>query len=135
SACAPLGGPVPVLSAFGGAPVAGNSSFGLVVSNAPAGVAGLLLIGGSTTNWAGVPLPIPLGSLGLPGCALQVAPGAILPFVTSNASDQVGAARIPLPVPPAPALSGIFVAAQAFVNDPVRLALGSATRAFAITLP
>ena len=38
----------------------------------PAGSVVLLAFGWSRTNWLGVPLPLPLGVIGMPGCSLLV---------------------------------------------------------------
>ncbi|HEU4419170.1 MAG TPA: hypothetical protein VFT55_09545, partial [Planctomycetota bacterium] len=41
-------------------------------SGTPAGSVVLLAFGWSRTNWLGVPLPLPLGSIGMTGCNLLV---------------------------------------------------------------
>lgn len=41
-------------------------------SGTPAGSVVLLAFGWSRTNWLGVPLPLPLGAIGMPGCNLLV---------------------------------------------------------------
>jgi len=42
----------------------------------------LLLLGTSRTSWSGLPLPLPLAGLGMPGCELSVAPELSLMFPT-----------------------------------------------------
>lgn len=42
----------------------------------------VLVVGGSSTSWRGVPLPVDLGFLGSAGCALRVSCDVTIPFPT-----------------------------------------------------
>lgn len=68
-------------------------------------------LGASRTSHRGVPLPLDLGGVGMPGCELQ----ASLDFVA-----HVGVLGIPgrLPIPADPALIGARFYAQSFVTAP-----------------
>jgi hypothetical protein len=52
------------------------------ITNLPPNSAALLMIGTSWTQWAGVPLPLGLAGIGMPGCDIATAPDVILPFPT-----------------------------------------------------
>jgi hypothetical protein len=47
-----------------------GSTLNLDYSQLPASSAGLLIFGLQTQSWGGLPLPLPLDALGMPGCAL-----------------------------------------------------------------
>ncbi|NRA97677.1 MAG: hypothetical protein HRU14_15890 [Planctomycetes bacterium] len=88
----------------------GRTDFGLLVTGAPVGAPGWLVIGFSNTTWAGGPLP---HSLGPTGCDLLVALDIMLPII----ADATGDAFVTLPIPDDPALIGLEAYAQAgFVN-------------------
>ncbi len=137
SGCPQSNGDVPVLSAFGGQPTAitGNPAFGFVVSNAPPGVPGVLVVGGSMASWGGTSLPLSLSSAGLPGCSLFVSPDVLIPFTTSTGVASHGSKWLSLPVPVAPSLVGARLAFQAYAAASTASALpGAVTRAVSIAL-
>ncbi|MEM7201350.1 MAG: hypothetical protein AAF628_13855 [Planctomycetota bacterium] len=68
----------------------------------------VLLVGGSKTSWAGLPLPTSLSVLGVPSCFLNVSPNVVLPSVLGPRARFVAA----VPVPGAPALVGKEVHVQ-----------------------
>lgn len=68
----------------------------------------LFATGASNTQYGGVPLPIDLGIVGLPGCSLLVAPD-LLDLRTATA----GAATRPIALPANPALVGVQLFHQA----------------------
>lgn len=68
----------------------------------------LFASGGSNTQYGGVPLPIDLGVLGLPGCSLFVAPD-LLDLRTAAG----GAATLTIVLPANPALAGVQLFHQA----------------------
>ncbi|MBK8974599.1 MAG: hypothetical protein IPM29_01610 [Planctomycetes bacterium] len=109
--CASAGGP-PVLAFAGGAPAMAQS-FTLRTSALPVGSRPTVLIGGSDTWWNG-PLPLDLGSIGLPGCWLLVAPDGQVHFppTTATAFD----ARFVVPADPS--LSGLGLFAQTAAVGP-----------------
>jgi hypothetical protein len=76
-----------------------------------------LLVGFANTTSPFGPLPLDLGPLGMPGCALRVSPDVAVPL-------RAGAARATLPIPANPALIDLLVHVQAVVADPAANALG-----------
>jgi len=72
-----------------------------------------LMAGASTTTWAGVPLPLDLGLLGMGGCLLYVAPDVVI-----GTAATAGAADWALRVPDDPSLLGEALHAQALAPDP-----------------
>jgi len=105
---------VPTLAVPGGLPYLGNASFALSVQTLPAFAPTTLFVGSSNTTFlTGIPLPIPLGGLGLPGCEFLTSADAI--FVLS--ANAAGVASLPLPLPVAPALLGASAYVQALILD------------------
>jgi hypothetical protein len=85
-------------------PNIGMSSLGtpgvrIHLSNAPAGSLAVLLLGLSTTNHHGVPLPASLDHLGLPGCSLRTSIELMCTAITGAAASATGHASIDLPFP------------------------------------
>jgi hypothetical protein len=79
---------------FSGVPVI-NDDFAVELSGAAPGTACALLIGSSSSNWNGVPLPFDLSTLGFPGgCLLNVSPDVAAPGLT----DASGQAALPLTI-------------------------------------
>jgi hypothetical protein len=86
------------------------------VSSAPAAVPAVLLLGLSTTQFYGVPLPAALDPLGIPGCALRTSIDLMCLTVTGAAGQSAGHAHVDLPIPvPASGLGTWSVAGQWWV--------------------
>jgi hypothetical protein len=81
-------------------------------SNVAPGTVALLALGGSRQDWLGVPLPLPLASIGMPGCTLLASldVGLALPVPASVLQQQV-------PLPNVPAVLGMELFAQGFDLD------------------
>lgn len=110
----------PVLSATG-LPLVGNLGFGLSVAGAaPQGLAALWLGLSRHTRFGTTPLPLSLGGLGAPGCAL-LAEDLIVHFLPANSA---GAAILSLPIPADPGLRYVNLFAQSGVLAPGANALG-----------
>ncbi len=67
----------------------------LHLSAAPPSTPSALLLGLSSTSWSGVPLPLPLATLGLPSCSLRTSIEAVVPV----AVDATGYGAFVLPLP------------------------------------
>ena len=132
SACPTDGGTLPRIGATGTADI--GESYQLHLSRVAPGLIGLLGVGVSNTSWLGVPLPLDLGPVGMPGCELSVAPTTVIPAVTLPTGPAEGAATVALPIPDEATLIGASVYAQWFVmNPPGSPTLGATTRGLAIT--
>lgn len=82
------------------------------LANLPFGV-GLIGLGASNTTSGGLPLPLDLTVIGMPGCSLLADP------VATNTVIGVGTtATWSLPVPAAPSLVGAVLYGQGFALDP-----------------
>lgn len=112
-------GPLPRIRASG-TPKIGTSSFVVRVENGLPFIPALLYIGTSTTIWAGVPLPLDLAVLGLPGCTLYQDLAFSLPALL-NAS---GVASKTLTIPADPGLNGVPIPLQWITIQPVGTLLG-----------
>ncbi|MEZ5964651.1 MAG: choice-of-anchor V domain-containing protein [Planctomycetota bacterium] len=113
SACAGGFGNVPVFGARQ-APTVGNAAFALELHGAaPNATVGVIL--GVTA----FPVPIDLGFVGVPGCALAVDPLLVLNAVTGagNAQRGEGTATIAMPIPARPILRNRTLRFQAFFTD------------------
>jgi hypothetical protein len=77
------------------------------------------LLGVSKTNWNGIPLPVDLGSIGMPGCTLFTSAELV-----ATLSAPSGVATWTLPIPPEPAFVGSRLWQQAVVLDPGANVLG-----------
>ncbi|HKB15555.1 MAG TPA: integrin alpha [Planctomycetota bacterium] len=100
---------VPSIGAIGGLPTAGNGAFAIWVSGAQGAMAARLLTGASSSSWLGIPLPLDLGTFGLPGCFLYASPDAIRVTGTGVGFFDYGTGSVPVPIPAAPALVGVLV--------------------------
>jgi hypothetical protein len=67
-----------------------------------------------------LPLPIDLGPLGMPGCALHVAPDITIPVFNVN-----GSADVTINLPNEPRMIGMRFYDQALTLDPTANALGA----------
>ena len=72
-----------------------------------------VLIGASNEQWSGVPLPLELGLIGLPGCWLQVSIDVSLPL-----PNYGGWTTLPLAIPYDYRLLGVPFFVQGLVIDP-----------------
>jgi hypothetical protein len=85
----------------------------LAVDAVPANGIAALVLGLSDTAWLGVPLPLPLGAIGMPGCELLVSmDDAVL------GAPAGGTASWQVPVPNQTALLGFDLFAQAAITSP-----------------
>jgi len=108
--CQTSGGGVPRTAATG-TPNLGNAAFGLTLEEG-IGAAGIVLLGTSSSAFAGLPLPFDLGLAGITGCKLYTNMVA-----TSSALVTGGKATLPLPIPANPALAGARLPSQWLLLD------------------
>jgi hypothetical protein len=111
-ALAPLDGALPWL----------GETFTLQVTNLgsdPASHLPFVFLGDSAMAWGAVALPIDLGYLGMPGCALHTSVLLSAPLV-----NEGGAATLPLPLPPPGLHEGLALYAQVAVTSPGANPLG-----------
>jgi hypothetical protein len=116
--CAGTTRSTPVLG-FDGIPNLGGS-MGILLENAVPNDFALLIVGDSTTNSNGTPLPFDLGPLGAPGCLIQASLGATM----FTPTDPAGGAVSTLSFPPNVSLFGFQFYDQWFVHDGAANALG-----------
>ncbi len=134
--CPGSGGITPVISTAGGVPSPGNAGFRVYVSKALGGSAAVLVLGVSDASWGGIPLPVDLGFVGMPGCSLLVAANFLYSAVASGTGPGSGAAWVPLPIPADAALSGGSFYVEWLVGDPgPSLLPGVMTRAIHLVVP
>lgn len=106
-------GTVPMYQAAAGEPSSGNANFAVALVGGRPLVPALFAIGSSRTAYGGVPLPLPLDFLRMPGCTLYSDLGLTLPL----SLDANGAATLPLPIPPGVRLIGRHFTTQWFAID------------------
>jgi hypothetical protein len=100
-----------------GRPSLGDPGFAAVADGGPPGLPVVLQIGPSRAFSAllGIPLPLDLAGLGLPGCSLLTEP-----LISAGASfDARGRARVGLPIPNQAGLRGLRLYAQWIGVDPL----------------
>jgi hypothetical protein len=130
--CATASGSLPRIGATG-SPVIGTH-YAVHLSQVEPGLDVFLAIGGSSTSWLGVPLPLDLGLVGMPGCDLLVALTKVFAAETTEVTPGLGEATFTLRIPDQPALLGLTAFAQGFVaNPPGSPTLGATTRGLALT--
>ncbi len=113
-----------------GEPRIGESLF-VTVGNVPPYGTATLQVSFTNQSFGGVPLPLNLSGLGLPGCSLLV--GAGLPLTTQ--ADGSGSLNQELQIPDDPALAGAVFYVQWSVNLPSFGSLGiGLSNALAITI-
>jgi hypothetical protein len=88
-------------------------TFGVRMYSAPGNQPSFVAAGLSRTSWNGVPLPLPLGFVGMTGCQLLVSGDVLLPTTVSGAN-----ATTELAIPPQLALLGAQFFLQGFVFEP-----------------
>jgi FG-GAP repeat protein len=134
--CPGSGGFVPRVTTAGGPPAPGQPDFRVYGSKMLGGTVAVLILGISSNDWSGVPLPLNLAFLGLPSCSLFVSGEILLPAIASGSGPGAGAANRLVPAPPDPSLSGLAVFLQWFVVDPGPLALPAAmSEALQVVIP
>jgi len=94
----------PCSGTLASAPNIGMQSLGATgvrveLSRAPAGAPAILLLGLSTTQILGIPLPLPIDVFGFPGCFLRTSIEAQFLAVTGTTGLDAGYTRIDLPHP------------------------------------
>jgi hypothetical protein len=105
------GCPAGMSRATGIAPNPGAGNMALFQHDAAPGALALASLGTSNQAWNGIPLPLSLAGIGLPGCSLYVDLLFLLPVQVQGS----GLAEVFVPVPGDPALAGSRLFAQ-FVN-------------------
>jgi hypothetical protein len=86
------------------------------------GLPALLVIGGSATNWLGLPLPYDLAPHGAPGCLISNSLTMVLSGVTN--ANRSGDVSITAPIPNDPSLGGAILYSQYWFVHPSANALG-----------
>jgi hypothetical protein len=94
----------------------------LQLTRVPSITMAILFIGAYNSTWNGVPLPLDLGTMGMPGCSLWVSGEILVPVAIAGGR---GTATIPIPLDTA-LLSGRFFS-QGFVIDPSANSVGIST--------
>ena len=89
------------------------------IRNVPAGNATAALLGASNTLWQGIPLPVDLGVIGMPGCLLWTSDELVIPL-----PNPTGTPTLTLHMPPIGALVGLAFHNQVLVVDPGANPLG-----------
>lgn len=116
-ACPTSSGTLPRIAASG-TPLIG-STVTVNLSQVDAGLSVLFHLGVSNTTWLGVPLPLRLGIIGMPGCDLSVSVNIALALTTTAVGPVMGVATVPLPIPNNPTLLGLSLYSQWFVVNPM----------------
>ncbi len=115
--CAGAGGAVPLADTTGGLPLSGNPSWTHTLANANSQVGTALILGGSRTQFMGLPLPLNLAPLA-PACDLLNNFMFSIPTQTVGGGPGSGLASVPLPIPPVTQFVGQSLFAQWLVIDP-----------------
>jgi hypothetical protein len=101
----------------------------ITIAKAPPGALGLLCLALlPQTSYAGLPLPISLAPLGLPGCKLHVGPDAHYLRLLGTTGIDRGYAAADLPFHLTASALGTSIAAQWLVFDPVSLDYGATAK-------
>ena len=93
--------------------VALNQFWSLSLTNAPVNAPSVLMVGLSNTSWNGLPLPIDLGFIGAPGCAIRVSMDVMVVGQTSGPNMSVS-----FRIPNNPLFDGVSLYAQVGSFDP-----------------
>lgn len=124
TACATSSNRMPAMTCQ---PTSLGSNLNLSLTNGPASSPGVLLLGLSNSTWNGLPLPLPLASLGATGCTLQVSIDTSIPITTTTS----GSMSAGLPVPNVLGLYGSTLYFQAGLGDLFANSAGFVTSASA----
>lgn len=116
SACPTASGSLPRIGSTGSPNI--GTALDLNLSQVPPALPALLFLGISNTTWSGVPLPLDLGLVGMPGCDLLVSVEASIAAITTAVGPGQGAASATLSIPNNGALVGLSLYAQWFVANP-----------------
>lgn len=108
-----LGCPPGFNRAYGTAPNPGGGFLDLHLFGGPVQSSAVLYLGGSTTSWGSINLPLNLSFLGLPTCNIYSDLGVGLPSLT----DFNGIATMRLNVPGNPSYVGLSIYAQWVLTD------------------
>jgi hypothetical protein len=113
---------IPAISVLGGPPLAstGNPATGFLAMRVRGGTAAAFILGATNAQWMGVPLPISLAPLMLPGCSLAVSADVFFYATTTGTVGSAGdgVSYVAIPVPMNPALVGMHAYGQWYVVDP-----------------
>ncbi len=90
-----------------------GTGFGVRLYSAPFNQPSFVAAGFSRVSYAGLPLPLPLTSIGMTGCELFVSAEVTLGTAVAGSN-----ATLTIPLPAVPALVGTHVYLQGFVFDP-----------------
>ncbi len=100
------------------------------LSGAPSNVPSVLMLGLSTTQFFGVPLPASLDPFGLPGCSLRTSIELMLVTITGSIGQDAGYAHLDLPFPiPTTGLGAWSLSAQWLVLGDASTFPGGLTQA------
>jgi hypothetical protein len=131
--CPARNGTIPRIGAGPLPPVSNRVS--IHVSRVPAGAPAGLVLGTSSTSWNGLPLPLDLTFLGMPGCLLRVAPDHVHCATTQGIPGR-GHATFEAVVPNESAVRGTTLFAQWLVlTDPDTEPSFAVTRALELRVP
>ncbi len=128
--CAGTDGHLPLLGAR--APARVNVPFQSEVHAIPGGRVVFAVLGSSTTTWNGLALPLDLGIVGAPGCAVLIDQLIAQSAASTGFGSGGGVATFTWPIPNNPRLVGRSFFFQAFVQDarnPLGLTASNALRA------
>jgi FG-GAP-like repeat len=129
SGCPDSTGVVPRIGVGLGAKLGGTMTVNLSDANPGLGGA-LLVLGHGNTAWGGVPLPLDLGVIGMPGCIWHVEGATQLLVTTVGSSAGRRRASYTIVVPASPQLVGLAAFGQWLVLDPPGAgSFGAVTRA------
>lgn len=104
-----------------------GQNFDITLTDGPANLFAILVLGLDTASYSGLPLPLDLGLVGAPGCRFWHGWDVLLPVVPT---DAAGAASLPLPIPGGP-WSGQRLYTSWLCLDPTANAFGFVPSGFA----
>ncbi len=119
SGCLGTGG-IPQLALAPGQEPRLGASIAIEISSLPPTTTAFGLLGGSDSDYQGLPLPAPLGVIGMTGCSLLVSPEATVGVPTLG-----GIGVWLLAIPDRPELAGTEFFVQVLATDPIANPLGA----------
>jgi hypothetical protein len=132
-ACPTAAGEMPRIGATGSAAL--GTSWKVHLSRVVPDLPAFLAVGMSASSSSGAPLPLALGSMGMPGCELLVALDAVFQATTVTVGSGKGAAAVALKIPQDESFLGSVLYAQwAVLNPSGSASLGATTRGLEVTL-